>query len=95
MQLLQTLLHKVQVLDTVGPLDVPVESITFDSRQVREGVLFVAVRGVQADGHAYMAKAADAKAVTPPKAARCLARYLTIWQRPSKKNGVSVIRAAK
>jgi len=60
---LQTLLHKVQVLDTVGPLDVPVESITFDSRQVREGVLFVAVRGVQADGHAYMGKAAEANAV--------------------------------
>ncbi|MBC5775010.1 UDP-N-acetylmuramoyl-L-alanyl-D-glutamate--2,6-diaminopimelate ligase [Pontibacter sp. KCTC 32443] len=63
MQLLQTLLHKVQVLNTIGSLDVPVESITFDSRKVQAGVLFVAVRGVQADGHAYMAKAAEANAV--------------------------------
>ncbi|WP_162427019.1 UDP-N-acetylmuramoyl-L-alanyl-D-glutamate--2,6-diaminopimelate ligase [Pontibacter pudoricolor] len=63
MQLLQTLLQNVQVLNTIGPLDVPVESITFDSRKVLAGVLFVAVRGVQADGHAYITKAADAKAV--------------------------------
>ena len=62
MQLLQTILQNVQVLDTIGPLDVPVESIAFDSRKVQAGVLFVAVRGVQADGHAYMAKAADARA---------------------------------
>ncbi|MEJ8755812.1 UDP-N-acetylmuramoyl-L-alanyl-D-glutamate--2,6-diaminopimelate ligase [Pontibacter sp. H259] len=60
---LQTLLHKVQVITTVGSLDVEVESITFDSRKVQPGVLFVAVRGVQADGHAYMAKAADVNAV--------------------------------
>ena len=60
---LQTILHNVQVLNTIGSLDVPVESITFDSRKVQAGVLFVAVRGVQADGHAYMPKAADANAV--------------------------------
>jgi UDP-N-acetylmuramoyl-L-alanyl-D-glutamate--2,6-diaminopimelate ligase len=63
MQLLQTLLHNVQVLNTIGSLNVPVESITFDSRKVQAGVLFVAVRGVQADGHAYITKAAEANAV--------------------------------
>ncbi|MBB6612044.1 UDP-N-acetylmuramoyl-L-alanyl-D-glutamate--2,6-diaminopimelate ligase [Pontibacter sp. Tf4] len=62
MQLLQNILQNVQVLDTVGPLDVAVESITFDSRKVQAGVLFVAVRGVQADGHAYITKAAEAGA---------------------------------
>jgi UDP-N-acetylmuramoyl-L-alanyl-D-glutamate--2,6-diaminopimelate ligase len=63
MQLLQTLLHNVQVLNTIGSLNVPVESITFDSRKVQAGVLFVAVRGVQADGHVYITKAAEANAV--------------------------------
>lgn len=63
MALLQDILRNVQVLNTQGPLDVQVESITFDSRKVQAGVLFVAVRGVQADGHAYIAKAAEANAV--------------------------------
>ncbi len=63
MQALQTLLHKVEVLNTLGSLEVAVESITFDSRKVGQGVLFVAVRGVQNDGHAYIEKAAEAGAV--------------------------------
>ncbi|WP_266202254.1 UDP-N-acetylmuramoyl-L-alanyl-D-glutamate--2,6-diaminopimelate ligase [Pontibacter kalidii] len=63
MQLLQDILQNVNVLSTHGPLDVPVQGITFDSRQVREGVLFVAVRGVQADGHAFIPKAEEASAV--------------------------------
>ena len=62
MQTLQSILKEVKVLDTKGPLDVSVTAITFDSRQVSEGVVFVAVRGVQADGHAFIGKAEEAKA---------------------------------
>lgn len=62
MQLLQNILQEVKILDTKGSLDVAVEAITFDSRQVRERVAFVAVRGVQADGHDYIDKAVAAKA---------------------------------
>ncbi|WP_299754479.1 UDP-N-acetylmuramoyl-L-alanyl-D-glutamate--2,6-diaminopimelate ligase [uncultured Pontibacter sp.] len=63
MQLLQNILQNVNVVSTHGTLDVQVQGITFDSRHVREGVLFVAVRGVQADGHAYISKAEEAQAV--------------------------------
>ncbi len=38
-----------------GPL--PITGIAFDSRQVQPGGLFVAIRGTQADGHAYIADA--------------------------------------
>jgi UDP-N-acetylmuramoyl-L-alanyl-D-glutamate--2,6-diaminopimelate ligase len=62
MQLLQTILKDVKVLDTKGSSDVSVAGITFDSRQVREHMAFVAVRGVQSDGHAYIAKAEGAGA---------------------------------
>ncbi|MFD3000499.1 UDP-N-acetylmuramoyl-L-alanyl-D-glutamate--2,6-diaminopimelate ligase [Pontibacter toksunensis] len=62
MQLLQTILKEVKVLDTKGSLDVPVAGITFDSRQVREQVVFVAVRGVQTDGHDFIPKAEEANA---------------------------------
>lgn len=57
MQLLQNILKDVKVLDTKGTLDMSVAGIAFDSRQVREHMAFVAVRGVQSDGHAYIAKA--------------------------------------
>lgn len=63
MQLLQDILQNVSAVSTHGPLDVQVQSIAFDSRQVQEGVLFVAVRGVQADGHAFIQKAVEANAV--------------------------------
>jgi UDP-N-acetylmuramoyl-L-alanyl-D-glutamate--2,6-diaminopimelate ligase len=62
MQLLQTILKDVKVLDTKGSLDVSVAGITFDSRQVREHMVFAAVRGVQSDGHAYITKAEEANA---------------------------------
>ena len=62
MQELQNLLNDVKVLDTRGSLEVSVAALTFDSRQVREGVVFVAVRGVQTDGHDYIAKAEEASA---------------------------------
>ncbi|MCP9235565.1 UDP-N-acetylmuramoyl-L-alanyl-D-glutamate--2,6-diaminopimelate ligase [Lewinella sp. JB7] len=43
--------------------DIPVEGIAFDSRRVRPGYLFVAVRGTQVDGHDYIDAAVDAGAV--------------------------------
>ncbi|GAB3819305.1 UDP-N-acetylmuramoyl-L-alanyl-D-glutamate--2,6-diaminopimelate ligase [Pontibacter rugosus] len=63
MQLLQNILKDVKVLSTQGSLDVQVQAITFDSRKVEEGVLFVAVRGAQADGHDFISKAEEARAV--------------------------------
>ena len=40
-----------------GKTDVAIEAITRDSRQVREGSLFVAYRGVTADGHGFIPQA--------------------------------------
>jgi UDP-N-acetylmuramoyl-L-alanyl-D-glutamate--2,6-diaminopimelate ligase len=62
MQQLNTILQDVKILNTQGSLDIPVESIVFDSRQVRQGDVFVAVRGVQSDGHAFINKALESGA---------------------------------
>ncbi|MBC5994587.1 UDP-N-acetylmuramoyl-L-alanyl-D-glutamate--2,6-diaminopimelate ligase [Pontibacter cellulosilyticus] len=62
MTLLQNILKDIKTLEVRGATDITVEAITFDSRQVREGVAFVAVRGVQADGHEYIQKAEEANA---------------------------------
>jgi UDP-N-acetylmuramoyl-L-alanyl-D-glutamate--2,6-diaminopimelate ligase len=40
-----------------GETNVPIESITCDSRQVRAGSLFVAYRGVAVDGHSFVRQA--------------------------------------
>lgn len=59
---LKELLHAIPVLQVVGSLDVEVEAITFDSRQVKQGTLFVAVRGVHTDGHLFLSNVIDNEA---------------------------------
>jgi UDP-N-acetylmuramoyl-L-alanyl-D-glutamate--2,6-diaminopimelate ligase len=46
-----------------GDTDVQIEAITHDSRQVAPGSLFVAYRGVSADGHDFVPQAVDRGAV--------------------------------
>ncbi len=59
MKLLQDILYKVRLEGVVGKTNVAVESITSDSRAVRPMALFVAVKGIQSDGHSYIAKAIE------------------------------------
>ncbi len=47
------------LVDTRGAVPDAVESVTDDSRDVRHGALFIAVRGSTSDGHAYLAQAAE------------------------------------
>ena len=42
-----------------GNLDKEISGIQMDSRQIKEGDLFVAVKGTQTDGHAYIGKAIE------------------------------------
>lgn len=54
---LQELLQDVPVQAVQGALDVDITGLQIDSRKVQAGQLFVAVRGTQVDGHAYIDKA--------------------------------------
>lgn len=62
---LSDILKKVNVLESRGDLQREITGINTDSRQVKEGNLFVAVKGTQTDGHTYVPKAIElgAKAV--------------------------------
>jgi UDP-N-acetylmuramoyl-L-alanyl-D-glutamate--2,6-diaminopimelate ligase len=53
----------------IGPVDIPIEDIVFDSRKVKPGSLFVALRGVHQDGHGFIktAVASGARAVVAEK----------------------------
>jgi UDP-N-acetylmuramoyl-L-alanyl-D-glutamate--2,6-diaminopimelate ligase len=63
MKLLSDILYKVRLENVIGSTNVLVKSITFDSRQVPEGSLFIAVRGTQSDGHDFIQQAIDKGAV--------------------------------
>ena len=51
---LTKLLEGIPVVGTEGDLDREINDFHFDSRQVKHGDLFVAVKGTQVDGHAFI-----------------------------------------
>ncbi len=59
MKKLGQILSGKDALEVIGNLNVVVNDITFDSRQVKKGSCFIAVRGTQADGHGYIDKAIE------------------------------------
>jgi UDP-N-acetylmuramoyl-L-alanyl-D-glutamate--2,6-diaminopimelate ligase len=56
---LSDILYKVNLVEISGNTDVEVKSITFDSRKVEEGTLFIATKGITVDGNNFIATAID------------------------------------
>lgn len=54
MKLLKDILYKVSLISTKGDMEIAINSLVFDSREVVAGDLFVAMRGTQVDGHDYI-----------------------------------------
>lgn len=63
MKLLRELLYKVGIESIVGQTDTMIHALCFDSRAVNTGSLFVALKGVQVDGHQFIDKAVDQGAI--------------------------------
>lgn len=63
MKRLIDILKKVDLLESIGDLDIRLASVVFDSRKVTKGSLFIATRGTQVDGHHYIAKAIEMGAI--------------------------------
>lgn len=63
MKVLRDILYKCRVTKAIGAMNVAVEHIASDSREVKPFSLFVAVRGTQTDGHAYIDQAIQRGAV--------------------------------
>ncbi|HOW29924.1 MAG TPA: UDP-N-acetylmuramoyl-L-alanyl-D-glutamate--2,6-diaminopimelate ligase [Bacteroidales bacterium] len=63
MKLLSELIEKMKVLTIVGNSRIMISSLSFDSRKIQAGSLFVAVKGLHADGHQYIADVVKAGAV--------------------------------
>ncbi len=56
---LSQLTDRCKIVAIYGEENVEVESITSDSRQVQKGSLFIAVEGINTDGHDYIGKAIE------------------------------------
>lgn len=59
---LSDLLIDIRVLQILGPADIQLSGIGFDSRKVVAGALFIAVKGTQSDGHEFIGSAIQAGA---------------------------------
>ncbi|HEX2607430.1 MAG TPA: UDP-N-acetylmuramoyl-L-alanyl-D-glutamate--2,6-diaminopimelate ligase [Flavisolibacter sp.] len=57
MKKLSDILYQVHITARTGSMDVDITDVQIDSRQVKKGSLFVAVKGVAVDGHQFIAKA--------------------------------------
>lgn len=56
---LQEVLEDVRVTGGSAPMDLEITGVVCDSRRVKPGDLFVAIRGYQADGHRYIPMAVE------------------------------------
>ncbi|MBA4851591.1 UDP-N-acetylmuramoyl-L-alanyl-D-glutamate--2,6-diaminopimelate ligase [Emticicia sp. BO119] len=57
--ILSDILYKVPLKAVSGKTDIAIQNIVFDSRQVKESSLFVAIGGTQVDGHHFIEKAIE------------------------------------
>jgi UDP-N-acetylmuramoyl-L-alanyl-D-glutamate--2,6-diaminopimelate ligase len=58
---LQDILYKVQIRSVWGKLDREIKGLQQDSRRVQPGEVFIAVKGVHADGHQFIGEVVSAK----------------------------------
>lgn len=57
MKILREILYKVQLLEIIGTTNVEVENLTFDSRKVEPGFVYIAQKGTKLDGHDFISSA--------------------------------------
>jgi len=54
---LSALLAKINIIEQHGPFDPHITGLAYDSREVRRGSLFFALKGLHTDGHQYISSA--------------------------------------
>ena len=59
MQKLKDILYGISLKSLIGNREAEVAGIAFDSRKMKAGCLFVAIRGLTVDGHDYIREAIE------------------------------------
>ena len=55
--LLRDLLKKTEIITAAADVNIDIKSICYDTRKLRDGDLFIAIRGYEHDGHAFIEEA--------------------------------------
>lgn len=63
MKKLKDILDTLPIESVFGTVDLPIDTITFDSSQVGKNTLFVAIKGAQKDGHTFIEQAISLGAI--------------------------------
>ena len=63
MKLLSDILYKVGIIDVNGATNVDITKVCFNSRETVKNCLFVAIKGIQHDGHKYIQESIDRGAI--------------------------------
>ncbi len=63
MKYLNDILYKSKLLKVDGATNIEISNVVFDSREVRPGALFVAIRGLNTDGHLFVDQAIEKGAI--------------------------------
>jgi len=61
-QRLRDILYRVNIRSVTGSTDLEITDVQLDSRRIKPGSLFIAIRGVAFDGHQFIDKAVEAGA---------------------------------
>ena len=90
---LQELLKNIKPLRVEGSTDVEITGVNIDSRKIKDGHLFVAMKGTQTDGHKFIPKALElgAKAVLCEDMPEQLADGVTYVQVESTEDAVGKV----
>lgn len=88
---LQDLLQGILITDTNLPMDTEITGVSYDSRQVQPGDLFVAVTGFATDGHKFipMAREKGARAVL----CETVPEHMDYVQVPSTRQALALVSA--
>lgn len=87
---LNDILDGVSRVSTFGPLDKEISALTVDSREVKDGTLFAAIRGEKADGHDYIETARSNGAAAIMAERDVPEQYRDTWlQVPDSRRGIA------